>query len=100
MNPAKIDIVFRLKYFSRMQLISTKLEDTYYESAHLDKSNGKYLYSSIIANYLNINMVHAVKNIDKPVYIIGSTDKPKNIDVMDKSRENTLYYQSKLGKII
>ena len=84
MNTAKIDIVFRLKYFSRMQLISTKLEDTYYESAHLDKSNGKYLYSSIIANYLNINMVHAVKNIDKPVYIIGSTDKPKNIDVMDK----------------
>lgn len=84
MNPAKIDIVFRLKYFSRMQLISTKLEDTYYESAHLGKSNGKYLYSSIIANYLNMNMVHAVKNIDKPMYIIGSTDKPKNIDVMDK----------------
>ncbi len=84
MNPAKIDIIFRLKYFSRMQLISTKLEDIYYESAHLDKSNGKYLYSSLIANYFNINMVHAVKNIKKPVFIIGSTDKAKNIDIMDK----------------
>lgn len=84
MNPAKIDIIFRLKYFSRVQLISSKLEDIYYESAHLDKSNGKYLYSSLIANYFNINMVHAVKNIKKPVFIIGSTDKAKNIDIMDK----------------
>ena len=84
MNPAKIDIIFRLKYFSRVQLISSKLEDIYYESAHLNKSNGKYLYSSLIANYFNINMVHAVKNIKKPVFIIGSTDKAKNIDIMDK----------------
>ena len=29
-------------------------------------------------------MVHAVKNIKKPVFIIGSTDKAKNIDIMDK----------------
>lgn len=70
--PLNIDNLFRTKYFAREELISSKTEDIYYESAHLNASNGKYLFSSLIGNYMNLDIVHALKKIDKPVYLIGS----------------------------
>lgn len=83
MSPIKIDFKFKKDYFSKSQLINSNLKDTYYESAHLDRSNGKYLYSSILTNYTNINIEHAIKKIDKPVYIIGSREIDGNIAIMD-----------------
>ena len=83
MNPVHIDLRFRTKYFSKPQLISSKLEDIYYEAAHLGKNNGKYLYASLISNYLNMNMKHTVKHINKPVYIIGARNLKGNINILD-----------------
>lgn len=83
MTPLKIDFVFRKKYISRSQLISTKVEDTYYESAHAGHSKGKYLYSSILSNFININISHAIQKLDKPFYIIASTEIKNNLDVIN-----------------
>lgn len=83
MDPIKIDLVFKTRYFYKPQLISSKLKDTYYESAHLNQSNGKYLFSSIISNYVNLNVNHALKKIGKPIYIIGSRELKNNINIMD-----------------
>ena len=75
MNSAnKIDEDFRTRYFTRPQLISSTIEDIYYESAHKNGSNGKYLYSSIIGNYMNNTMTHAVKKMTTPTLIIGSKE--------------------------
>lgn len=84
MSPLKIDFIFRKRYYSRNQLISLKTEDTYYEAAHSKNSNGKYLYSSIHTNYININIKNAVKKIQKPVYIISSTDIKNNFDLVNQ----------------
>lgn len=61
MNPKRIDRQFRFTYYCRPQLISSKTKDAYYEAAHMDNSNGKYLYSSLLGNYMNIDLRHAVK---------------------------------------
>lgn len=73
-NSQRIDEAFRTKYYERPQLISSAMEDIYYEAAHLDGSNGRFLYSSMIGNYLNNSALHAVKNLTTPTLIIGSKE--------------------------
>lgn len=71
-NPTRIDNAFRNNYYAKPQLISSSLEDTYYEAAHTSGSNGRFLYSSILGNYLNNNITHALKKTDVPTLLIGS----------------------------
>lgn len=84
MNSAdRIDEAFRHKYISKPQLISSTLEDTYYEAAHKKGSNGRYLYSSLIGNYVNNSITHAVKSISTPTLIIGSVEMKKYAHALD-----------------
>ena len=87
MNPKRIDRQFRHTFFARPQLISSKLEDAYYESAHMDNSSGKYLYSSILGNFMNVDLRHAVKKINKPVYFIISRDIKNNYKTVQEYRK-------------
>ena len=73
-NPIKIDKLFREKIYAKPQLISSTLEDTYYEAAHTGGSQGRFLYSSLIGNYLNNNIIHALKKMDTPTLLIGSNN--------------------------
>lgn len=82
-NSHKIDAAFRNDYYEKAQLISSTMEDIYYEAAHLDGSNGRYLYSSMIGNYLNNGVVHALKNITTPTLIIGSREMNKYALALD-----------------
>lgn len=93
MTPLKIDYIFRKKYYAKPQLISSKTEDIYYESAHLDGSTGKYLYASILTKYININMNHALKNINKTIYIIGSTDFYNNLEIINQYHNNNKNFE-------
>ena len=79
----QIDNAFRTRYFSKSQLVSSNIEDIYYESAHIGNSNGKYLYSSIIGNYLNNGIAHAVKDITTPTMIIGSKEMKNSALILD-----------------
>ena len=56
-----------------------KLNDIYYETAHLQKNNGKYLYASIIGKYTNINIIHTLKHIDHPIHFISTNQDDANI---------------------
>lgn len=82
-NPNKIDEAFRKKYYAKPQLISSTLEDTYYEAAHTNGSNGRYLYSSMLGNYLNNNISHALKKLTTPTLIIGSNSMKGNTHILD-----------------
>lgn len=89
-TPVKTDFLFRYKYFFKSQLISTKFEDIYYESAHMDNSNGKYLFGSIIGKYINIDIRHALNQLNTPIYIIASRDLTNNINNIESYiRTNT-----------
>lgn len=45
--------------------------DVYYEGAHRGNGNGKYLLSSLVGNYVNLNLTHALKNVNNSIYILG-----------------------------
>lgn len=63
---------FHEDFYARPQLISSKLTDAYYEAAHMNHSRGKYLMASIEGHYTENSIVHALKKIDIPLYIIQS----------------------------
>lgn len=92
-NPIHIDRNFRNHYYTKSQLISSRIEDIYYESAHLQESKGKYLYSSLLGNYVNINIARVLKNIDKPVYLIGSRGIKNNIHILEEYRKRNSKFE-------
>ena len=73
-NMQHIDTSFRTRYVSKTQLISSSIEDIYYEAAHKNGSKGRFLYSSLLGNYVNNSITHAVKDITTPTLIIGSVE--------------------------
>lgn len=81
-----IDTAFRQKYYKKPQLILGKLEDIYYEAAHSNNGNGKYLYASQISNYMNVHMDHVIRKLEKPVHMVASQDLKSNISTMDSYR--------------
>ena len=52
----------------------SELCEYYYESAHRDQSGSKYLYASLQGGYLNMNINHGLKVIDKDIIIISGED--------------------------
>lgn len=89
-NSRRIDESFRTEYYERPQLISSTMEDIYYEAAHLDGSNGRYLYASTIGNYMNNGILHALKSLTTPTLIIGSRELKKySLALDDYHKENS-----------
>ncbi|MBQ8519152.1 MAG: alpha/beta hydrolase [Agathobacter sp.] len=82
-NMQHIDESFRTRYVTRPQLISSSIEDVYYEAAHKNGSNGRYLYSSLLGNYVNNSITHAVKAISTPTLIIGSVEMKRYALALD-----------------
>ena len=82
-NMQHIDASFRTRYVTRHQLISSSMEDIYYEAAHKNGSNGRFLYSSLLGNYVNNSITHAVKSITTPTLIIGSVEMKRYALALD-----------------
>ncbi len=80
----KIHRLFNEKYYYKKQLVSAKVEDAYFESAHLGEGAGRYLYASMISNYTNINITHALKNIENHICIIGSRERPRSVAILNE----------------
>lgn len=59
------------------QDVSESYLTTCYEASHIGHFGGKFLFSSIIGNYLNANLYHCLKNINQSIYIITGTDEYK-----------------------
>lgn len=78
-----IEKLFTDEYYYMDHLVSSKTLDSYYESAHLNNSNGKYLFSSICANYTNINIIHALKKVNNSIYLIFSKENEEAKEIID-----------------
>lgn len=92
-DPVHIDQKFRETYYSNVLRISSKTEDVYYEASHLEESHGKYLFSSILGNYVNINIKDAIRDIDQPAYIIGSRDLKNSIHTVEEYRKLNKHFE-------
>ena len=89
---------FTEKYYYDTAKISVNLTDTYYETAHLQKSNGTYLYASILGNYTYINIINALKVISNPIHFIITDSISDDIkDYLDYNNNITIDHISKAG---
>ena len=61
-----------------------KLTDEYFSNAHTSDSHGKYLNSSIMSHYTNINIDLALKKINNSISIISGEEDPSANFIVDK----------------
>ena len=56
--------------------VDSQMTDAYYEAAHKGGYYTRFLYSSLIAKYMNINISHALKALDNSIYIVEGEAEP------------------------
>lgn len=74
------------KYFYDADEVDDDIVDTYYKAAHCSKAKGKYVLSSITANYMDANVPHALKNIDNKIIIIGGKHEENIEEIIEEYR--------------
>lgn len=65
-----IQNLFMEQYFFNPFHVTNDMVDAYYEGAHRNSQNAKYLYSSLVSHYINLNIIHGLKSIDNSIYLI------------------------------
>ncbi|MGL5260583.1 MAG: alpha/beta fold hydrolase [Lachnospiraceae bacterium] len=70
--------LFKEEFFFDESHIKEEYLLHYIESSHIKDYNSKYTFSSLIARYMNCNIIHALKEINNSIYIIYG-DKKYNI---------------------
>lgn len=76
-----IEKVFHENYFARPQLISSKMLDAYYEAAHMNHSHGKYLMASLESKYIDNSILHVLKKLETPLYIVESNKSQNAVSI-------------------
>lgn len=83
----KIKQLFYGVYFSNRRKCSSKNIAAYHEAAHLGKSNAKFLFSSLRGRFVNINIAHAIKQINNTIILICGTDVKHVEEIMNEYTE-------------
>lgn len=65
---------FQEQYYYDPDKLEQQDLDIYYEAAHQKGAVSKFLFSSLKSNYLNLNIIHALKEINHSIYFIGGSD--------------------------
>ncbi len=71
-NKKNIDNIVSKDYYFNETKPSKELLEEYYLNAHRQKTDGKYLYSSILSYYTNIDISNALKAIENSITLIVS----------------------------
>lgn len=72
-NHSNIELLFTEKLLYNPFHENHQDIDAFYEGAHRGKGDGKYLLSSLVGNYVNLNITHALKNVNNSIYILGGS---------------------------
>ena len=64
-------------------LASAEIIDTYYEASHKGYGNARFLLSSIVGNYTNNSITHALKDINNSIVIISGEAEVQNEETKD-----------------
>lgn len=83
----KLKEKFRKHYFSKEACCSSRTIEAYHEAAHLGKANAKYLFASLKGHFVNINIAHALKQINNSITLICGTDNENATEIMDEYME-------------
>ncbi len=83
---------FREEYFYDAYKIQEKDILSYVEAAHTADYNSKFSFTSHTAKYINCNIIHALKEINNSVYIIGGKEK----EGIETTIDNYAYYNGSI----
>lgn len=89
-NKASIEKTFKKEYFYNPLNIEDKDILAYVEAAHLPDHSSRHVFASYVGKYINTNIIHALKEINHSIYIIGGASK----EDIRTTLENYLYYNS------
>lgn len=65
-----VSSLFIDKLYNNPFHVDEDIMDAYYESAHKGGYYAKYLYSSLISKYVDINIGHTLQTLDNSIYIV------------------------------
>lgn len=83
MSRSQLEYDFCEKYLYNPFHTSSKIVDTYYESAHLNRGNGRYLLASLNGNYLNFDIRFGLSNIKNNINLIFGNECPNAEAIAD-----------------
>jgi hypothetical protein len=89
-SKAMITKMFQEKYFYNPYHVSEKDVASYVEAAHTSDYHSKHAYASYVGRYTNANIIHALKEINNSIYLIGGKNKEDINNILD----NYAYYNS------
>lgn len=88
MSKSSIEDYYKYVCFYNDKNVSSKTLDISYYNAHSQHSNGKYLLSSIIGKYTNINIIHVLSKINHDLYLVGNRNYKLIIQEYKKYNKN------------
>ena len=81
-----IDLYLTEHYFYNPFNVNEEIVETYVDAAHKKASKGKYVLASIIGNYMEAVIPHALKSCDNSILIIGGKHHDKIEEIIDDYR--------------
>jgi len=95
-----IENLFKEKYISNVSKMNKQrllsIVDEYFKSAHIGGYKAKYSHVCFASQYMNVNIIHELKDINNSILIIGGSDE-KDIET---NIENYKYYNSSIESYI
>jgi len=91
-----IEKQFKETYFCDPALVDETYVKAYCEAAHLNNYKVKFAISSYLGRYMNINILHAIKEINNNITIIQGSDVPDRETIL----ENYQYYNGAIESIV
>lgn len=80
-SQSNVQLLFTEKYLYNPFHTTPELIDTYYETAHKDLGNAKYLLSSLCGLYTNNSITHALKCINQSIVILTGETEPEGEEI-------------------
>lgn len=80
----RIKKVFCRQYFTNKNCYFSKTIDAYHEASHLGKADAKYLFASLKGCFVNINISHALKQINNSITVICGADMENATDIINE----------------
>lgn len=76
-SQSNIQLLLTEQYLFNPFLASAEIIDTYYEASHKGYGNARFLLSSIVGNYTNNSITHALKDINNSIVVINGEAEPQ-----------------------
>ncbi len=94
-NRKLIEKLFKENYFHDQTKIEEKDILSYLETAYFPNYSSKYAFSSYMGKYMNTNIIHALKEINHSIYIIGGEEKKEIHTIVD----NYIHYNNSIEAV-